>query len=165
MWGTTSAGSRDWAVGIFRGPLFCCHSILCKLSYFLSHGKRTVQKLRCIRTWPCHLPCPQVSGYPGSHGVTAVAGSIYPAQASLLDQTDSWNHRPQEISMWQPNVEVSWMFFGFSLLTDEALPRYLLFLNPQIYWFWWPNSKMKMLLLLKRFLVLWILFTKRKESC
>uniref|UniRef100_F6U9I3 Focal adhesion kinase 1 n=1 Tax=Equus caballus TaxID=9796 RepID=F6U9I3_HORSE len=50
---------------------------------------------------------PKVSGYPGSHGVTAVAGSIYPAQASLLDQTDSWNHRPQEISMWQPNVEDS----------------------------------------------------------
>ncbi|XP_073650934.1 focal adhesion kinase 1 isoform X3 [Tursiops truncatus] len=47
----------------------------------------------------------QVSGYPGSHGITAVAGSIYPGQASLLDQTDSWNHRPQEISMWQPNVE------------------------------------------------------------
>ncbi|XP_065751560.1 focal adhesion kinase 1 isoform X20 [Phocoena phocoena] len=49
----------------------------------------------------------QVSGYPGSHGITAVAGSIYPGQASLLDQTDSWNHRPQEISMWQPNVEDS----------------------------------------------------------
>ncbi|XP_040350443.1 focal adhesion kinase 1 isoform X3 [Herpailurus yagouaroundi] len=49
----------------------------------------------------------QVSGYPGSHGVTATAGSIYPGQASLLEQTDSWNHRPQEISMWQPNVEDS----------------------------------------------------------
>ncbi|XP_032466343.1 LOW QUALITY PROTEIN: focal adhesion kinase 1 [Phocoena sinus] len=49
----------------------------------------------------------QVSGYPGSNGITAVAGSIYPGQASLLDQTDSWNHRPQEISMWQPNVEDS----------------------------------------------------------
>ncbi|XP_007464689.1 PREDICTED: focal adhesion kinase 1 [Lipotes vexillifer] len=49
----------------------------------------------------------QVSGYPGSHGITAVAGSTYPGQASLLDQTDSWNHRPQEISMWQPNVEDS----------------------------------------------------------
>nr|XP_025726968.1 focal adhesion kinase 1 isoform X3 [Callorhinus ursinus]XP_025726969.1 focal adhesion kinase 1 isoform X3 [Callorhinus ursinus]XP_025726970.1 focal adhesion kinase 1 isoform X3 [Callorhinus ursinus] len=49
----------------------------------------------------------QVSGYPGSHGITAMAGSIYPGQASLLDQTDSWNHRPQEISMWQPNVEDS----------------------------------------------------------
>ncbi|XP_057591033.1 focal adhesion kinase 1 isoform X2 [Hippopotamus amphibius kiboko] len=47
----------------------------------------------------------QVSGYPASHGITAMAGSIYPGQASLLDQTDSWNHRPQEISMWQPNVE------------------------------------------------------------
>uniref|UniRef100_A0A2K5QL99 Focal adhesion kinase 1 n=1 Tax=Cebus imitator TaxID=2715852 RepID=A0A2K5QL99_CEBIM len=49
----------------------------------------------------------QVSGYPGSHGVTAMAGSIYPGQASLLDQADSWNHRPQEISVWQPNVEDS----------------------------------------------------------
>ncbi|XP_064443893.1 focal adhesion kinase 1 isoform X9 [Mirounga angustirostris] len=49
----------------------------------------------------------QVSGYPGSHGITAMAGSIYPGQATLLDQTDSWNHRPQEISMWQPNVEDS----------------------------------------------------------
>ncbi|KAM7075526.1 focal adhesion kinase 1 isoform 13-T15 [Molossus nigricans] len=47
----------------------------------------------------------QVSGYPGSHGITAVAGSLYPGQASLLDQTDSWNHRPQEISMWQPSME------------------------------------------------------------
>ncbi|XP_064443888.1 focal adhesion kinase 1 isoform X5 [Mirounga angustirostris] len=50
---------------------------------------------------------PKVSGYPGSHGITAMAGSIYPGQATLLDQTDSWNHRPQEISMWQPNVEDS----------------------------------------------------------
>ncbi|XP_072589961.1 focal adhesion kinase 1 isoform X27 [Vulpes vulpes] len=49
----------------------------------------------------------QVSGYPASHGIPAMAGSIYPGQASLLDQTDSWNHRPQEISMWQPNVEDS----------------------------------------------------------
>ncbi|KAM9626440.1 focal adhesion kinase 1 isoform 2-T5 [Trichechus inunguis] len=49
----------------------------------------------------------QVSGYPGSHGITAMAGSIYPGQASLLDQTDSWNHRAQEIPMWQPNMEDS----------------------------------------------------------
>ncbi|XP_022358130.1 focal adhesion kinase 1 isoform X4 [Enhydra lutris kenyoni] len=49
----------------------------------------------------------QVSGYPGSHGVTALAGSIYPGQASLLDQTDSWNHRAQEIPMWQPSMEDS----------------------------------------------------------
>lgn len=49
----------------------------------------------------------QVSGYPGSHGITAMAGSMYLGQASLLDQTDSWNHRPQEISMWQPNMEDS----------------------------------------------------------
>ncbi|XP_027629109.1 focal adhesion kinase 1 isoform X5 [Tupaia chinensis] len=49
----------------------------------------------------------QVSGYPGSHGITAMAGSIYPGQASLLDQTEPWNHRPQEIAMWQPNAEDS----------------------------------------------------------
>ncbi|XP_072805895.1 focal adhesion kinase 1 isoform X8 [Vicugna pacos] len=49
----------------------------------------------------------QVSAFPASHGLTAMAGSIYPGQASLLDQTDSWNHRPQEISMWQPSVEDS----------------------------------------------------------
>ncbi|KAJ8784926.1 hypothetical protein J1605_007482 [Eschrichtius robustus] len=66
---------------------------------------------------------PKVSGYPGSHGITAMAGSIYPGQAPLLDQTDSWNHRPQEIAMWQPNVEVNWMFLGFALLTDEAVPK------------------------------------------
>lgn len=49
----------------------------------------------------------QVSGYPGPHGLTAMAGSIYPGPAPLLDQSESWNHRPQEISMWQPNVEES----------------------------------------------------------
>lgn len=47
----------------------------------------------------------QVSGYPGSHGIPAMAGSMYPGQAALLDQTDAWNHRPQEMSMWQPSVE------------------------------------------------------------
>ncbi|XP_070796406.1 focal adhesion kinase 1 isoform X3 [Pituophis catenifer annectens] len=57
---------------------------------------------------PQHMIQPnhyQVSGYPGSHGIPTLAGSIYPGQASLLDQTDSWNHRSQEISMWQPNME------------------------------------------------------------
>ncbi|XP_063119124.1 focal adhesion kinase 1 isoform X9 [Rattus norvegicus] len=49
----------------------------------------------------------QISGYPGSHGIPAMAGSIYPGQASLLDQTELWNHRPQEMSMWQPSVEDS----------------------------------------------------------
>ncbi|KAM9164938.1 focal adhesion kinase 1 isoform 3-T4 [Pangshura tecta] len=57
---------------------------------------------------PQHMVPPnhyQVSGYPGSHGIPAMAGSIYPGQASLLDQADSWNHRPQEISMWPPTME------------------------------------------------------------
>uniref|UniRef100_A0A8D0BKP6 Focal adhesion kinase 1 n=1 Tax=Salvator merianae TaxID=96440 RepID=A0A8D0BKP6_SALMN len=59
---------------------------------------------------PQHMVQPnhyQVSGYPSSHGIPPMAGSIYPGQASLLDQTDSWNHRPQEVSMWQPNMEVT----------------------------------------------------------
>ncbi|XP_046766476.1 focal adhesion kinase 1 isoform X22 [Gallus gallus] len=59
---------------------------------------------------PQHMVQPnhyQVSGYSGSHGIPAMAGSIYPGQASLLDQTDSWNHRPQEVSAWQPNMEDS----------------------------------------------------------
>ncbi|XP_074842708.1 focal adhesion kinase 1 isoform X4 [Carettochelys insculpta] len=57
---------------------------------------------------PQHMVQPnhyQVSGYHGSHGIPAMAGSIYPGQASLLDQADSWNHRPPEISMWPPTVE------------------------------------------------------------
>ncbi|XP_045717334.1 focal adhesion kinase 1 isoform X4 [Phyllostomus hastatus] len=49
----------------------------------------------------------QVSGYPGSHGVPPMAGSMYPGQAPLLDQTDSWNHRPPEMPVWQPGVEDS----------------------------------------------------------
>ncbi|XP_040844482.1 focal adhesion kinase 1-like isoform X4 [Ochotona curzoniae] len=49
----------------------------------------------------------QVSGYPGSHGITAMASSIYPGQASLLDQSECWNHRPQEIAVWQPSLEDS----------------------------------------------------------
>ncbi|XP_077022810.1 focal adhesion kinase 1 isoform X10 [Tamandua tetradactyla] len=49
----------------------------------------------------------QVSGYSGSHGITPMAGSIYTGQAALLDQTDSWNQRPPEISMWQSSMEDS----------------------------------------------------------
>ncbi|XP_055287756.1 focal adhesion kinase 1 isoform X6 [Moschus berezovskii] len=64
----------------------------------------------------------QVSGYP--HGVTAMAGSIYPGQASLLDQTDSWNHRPQEISMWQPSMEDSAALDLRGL--GQALPTHLM---------------------------------------
>nr|XP_020755727.1 focal adhesion kinase 1 isoform X12 [Odocoileus virginianus texanus] len=66
----------------------------------------------------------QVSGYPGPHGVTAMAGSIYPGQASLLDQTDSWNHRPQEIPMWQPSMEDSAALDLRGL--GQALPTHLM---------------------------------------
>ncbi|XP_049629821.1 focal adhesion kinase 1 isoform X6 [Suncus etruscus] len=49
----------------------------------------------------------QVSAYQGPHGVTATTGSIYPGQASLLDHTDAWNHRSQEVSLWRPTAEDS----------------------------------------------------------
>ncbi|XP_029447956.1 focal adhesion kinase 1 isoform X5 [Rhinatrema bivittatum] len=59
---------------------------------------------------PQHMVQPnhyQVSGYPGSHGIPSMHGNIYPGQASVLDHLDSWNHRTQDISMWQPNIEDS----------------------------------------------------------
>uniref|UniRef100_UPI00398E4985 focal adhesion kinase 1 isoform X2 n=1 Tax=Pristiophorus japonicus TaxID=55135 RepID=UPI00398E4985 len=48
----------------------------------------------------------QVSGYTGSHGISPIPGSIYSAQASVLDAHDSWNHhRPQDIPIWPQNLE------------------------------------------------------------
>ncbi|XP_043543733.1 protein tyrosine kinase 2aa isoform X3 [Chiloscyllium plagiosum] len=50
----------------------------------------------------------QVSGYTGSHGISPMPGSIYTAQASVLDAHDSWNHhRPQDIPIWPQNLEDS----------------------------------------------------------
>ncbi|XP_041044946.1 protein tyrosine kinase 2aa isoform X4 [Carcharodon carcharias] len=50
----------------------------------------------------------QVSGYTGSHGISPMPGSIYTAQASVLDAHDSWNHhRPQDIPIWPQNMEDS----------------------------------------------------------
>ncbi|XP_078397122.1 focal adhesion kinase 1 isoform X2 [Cetorhinus maximus] len=50
----------------------------------------------------------QVSGYTGSHGISSMPGSIYTAQASVLDAHDSWNHhRPQDIPIWPQNMEDS----------------------------------------------------------
>ncbi|XP_072561892.1 protein tyrosine kinase 2aa isoform X11 [Paramormyrops kingsleyae] len=48
----------------------------------------------------------QVSGYPAPHGMSPMPGGGYPPQASVLDPHDSWNHhRPQDVSMWSPNME------------------------------------------------------------
>ncbi|XP_032875790.1 focal adhesion kinase 1 isoform X15 [Amblyraja radiata] len=48
----------------------------------------------------------QVSGYTGSHGISPMPGSIYSAQAGVLDAHDSWNHhRPQDIQIWPQNLE------------------------------------------------------------
>ncbi|XP_053099236.1 focal adhesion kinase 1 isoform X5 [Hemicordylus capensis] len=66
----------------------------------------------------------QVSGYSSSHGIPAMAGSVYPGPASLLDQTDSWNHRPQEITMWQPNMEDSGSLDMRGM--GQALPTHLM---------------------------------------
>ncbi|XP_069778425.1 focal adhesion kinase 1 isoform X3 [Narcine bancroftii] len=50
----------------------------------------------------------QVSGYTGSHGIAPMPGSIYSAQAGVLDPQDSWNHhRPQDIPIWPQNLEDS----------------------------------------------------------
>uniref|UniRef100_A0AAY4D134 Protein tyrosine kinase 2 n=1 Tax=Denticeps clupeoides TaxID=299321 RepID=A0AAY4D134_9TELE len=50
----------------------------------------------------------QVSGYPAPHGMPPMPSGGYPPQASVLDPHDTWNHhRPQDVSMWSPNVEVS----------------------------------------------------------
>ncbi|XP_063041764.1 protein tyrosine kinase 2aa isoform X3 [Engraulis encrasicolus] len=50
----------------------------------------------------------QVSGgFPAAHGsISSMPGGSYPAQASVLDPQDSWNHhRPQDVPMWSPNME------------------------------------------------------------
>ncbi|XP_056378806.1 focal adhesion kinase 1 isoform X8 [Hyla sarda] len=57
---------------------------------------------------PQHMVQPnhyQVSGYPVTHRIPSIAGNIYPGQATVLDHHDSWNHRTQDINMWQANME------------------------------------------------------------
>uniref|UniRef100_A0A8B9KJ82 non-specific protein-tyrosine kinase n=1 Tax=Astyanax mexicanus TaxID=7994 RepID=A0A8B9KJ82_ASTMX len=49
----------------------------------------------------------QVSGYPGSHGMPSMPGGGYPAQASVLDPHETWNHHRPDVPMWSPNMEVS----------------------------------------------------------
>lgn len=36
-----------------------------------------------------------------------MASSIYPGQASFLEQVDPWSHRPKETATWTPAAEVS----------------------------------------------------------
>ncbi|KAI1901583.1 hypothetical protein AGOR_G00035900 [Albula goreensis] len=49
----------------------------------------------------------QVSGYTGPHSMQSMPSGGYPAQASVLDPHDSWNHhrQQQDIPMWSPNME------------------------------------------------------------
>ncbi|KAM3929307.1 focal adhesion kinase 1 isoform 20-T20 [Leptodactylus fuscus] len=59
---------------------------------------------------PQHMVQPnhyQVSAYPVTHRIPSMAGNIYPGQATVLDHHDSWNHRTQDINMWQANMEDS----------------------------------------------------------
>ena len=145
-------GLRPWTSLGSRFPAATLSSAVLVTS---CHLEVELCRSHCVRAWPGHFTHPQVSGYPGPHGVTAMAGSIYPGQASLLDQTDSWNHRPQEIPMWQPSMEVNWMSLGFALLIDEAVPKAPFILNPKISRFRWPDSKIRCSL------GLWIFLTKR----
>ncbi|XP_078542806.1 focal adhesion kinase 1 isoform X3 [Lissotriton helveticus] len=76
---------------------------------------------------PQHMVQPnhyQVSGYPVSHGMPAMSGSIYPGQASLMDHIDSCYHRSQEVSMWQPNMEDSGSLDMRSI--GQVLPTHLM---------------------------------------
>ncbi|XP_066434850.1 focal adhesion kinase 1 isoform X6 [Eleutherodactylus coqui] len=57
---------------------------------------------------PQHMVQPnhyQVSGYPVTHRIPSMAGSIYPGQATVLDPHDSWNHWTQDINMCKANME------------------------------------------------------------
>lgn len=47
------------------------------------------------------------SGYPGSHGMPAMPSGGYPAQASVLESHETWNHHRQDVPVWSPNMEVS----------------------------------------------------------
>ncbi|KAM4705730.1 focal adhesion kinase 1 isoform 3-T3 [Rhinophrynus dorsalis] len=76
---------------------------------------------------PQHMVQPnhyQVSGYPVSHGISSIPGNLYPSQASVLDHLDSWNHRTQDIPMWQPNMEDSGPMDMRGL--SQALPTHLM---------------------------------------
>uniref|UniRef100_A0A4W5PJD5 Uncharacterized protein n=1 Tax=Hucho hucho TaxID=62062 RepID=A0A4W5PJD5_9TELE len=46
-------------------------------------------------------------GYPGPHGMPAMPSGGYPPQAGVLDPHETWNHhRPGDVPMWSPNMEV-----------------------------------------------------------
>lgn len=47
------------------------------------------------------------SGYPGSHGMPSMPSGGYPAQASVMEPHESWNHHRQDVPVWSPNMEVS----------------------------------------------------------
>uniref|UniRef100_A0A4W4FRK7 non-specific protein-tyrosine kinase n=1 Tax=Electrophorus electricus TaxID=8005 RepID=A0A4W4FRK7_ELEEL len=45
------------------------------------------------------------ASYPGPHAMPSVPGGGYPAQASVLDAHETWNHHRQDVPLWSPNVE------------------------------------------------------------
>ncbi|XP_053531473.1 protein tyrosine kinase 2aa isoform X4 [Ictalurus punctatus] len=47
----------------------------------------------------------QGSGYPGSHGMPSMPSGGYPAQASVLEPHETWNHHRQDVPVWSPNME------------------------------------------------------------
>uniref|UniRef100_A0A8B9KI24 non-specific protein-tyrosine kinase n=1 Tax=Astyanax mexicanus TaxID=7994 RepID=A0A8B9KI24_ASTMX len=67
----------------------------------------------------------QVSGYPGSHGMPSMPGGGYPAQASVLDPHETWNHHRPDVPMWSPNMEVSGGALDMRAL-GQGLPPHLM---------------------------------------
>ncbi|XP_047664098.1 protein tyrosine kinase 2aa isoform X6 [Tachysurus fulvidraco] len=47
----------------------------------------------------------QGPGYPSSHGMPPMPSGGYPAQASVLEPHEAWNHHRQDVPVWSPNME------------------------------------------------------------
>ncbi|TSO47151.1 Focal adhesion kinase 1 [Bagarius yarrelli] len=47
----------------------------------------------------------QGSSYPGSHGMPSIPIGGYPAQASVLEPHETWNHHRQDVPLWSPSME------------------------------------------------------------
>ncbi|XP_053348091.1 protein tyrosine kinase 2aa isoform X1 [Clarias gariepinus] len=66
----------------------------------------------------------QGSGYPGSHGMPAMPSGGYPAQASVLESHETWNHHRQDVPVWSPNMEDGGALDMRAL--GQALPPHLM---------------------------------------
>lgn len=69
----------------------------------------------------CRLSYHIQVGYPGPHVIPAMPSGGYSPQAGVLDPQEAWNHhRPGDVPMWSPNMEVresSTKIYMYTLLT------------------------------------------------